>query len=66
MNVTQVGRQGRGASAHRRPALLAALGLALLGVGLAAVAVLDGARLELLLAALGFVAGGALVALLTD
>jgi hypothetical protein len=66
MNVTQVGRGRPGASPHRRTSLLAAGGLALVGVGLLTLAVLDGARLELLLASLGFVAGAALVALLTD
>jgi hypothetical protein len=66
MNVTQVGRGDAGAAPNRRTSRLAAGGLALVGVGLLGLAALDGARLELVLAALGFVAGAALVALLTD
>ena len=58
MNVTQVGR--------RRPALLAAGALGLLGFGLLVRAALGGAGLEVVLAALGLVAGAALITLLTD
>ena len=65
MNVTQVGRGESGAAPHRRTSRLAAGGLALVGVALLALAALDGARLELLLASLGLVAGAALVALLS-
>jgi hypothetical protein len=66
MNVTPVGRMESGAPSHRRSARLAVGGLALVGVGLLGLSALNGARLELVLASLGFVAGAALVALLTD
>jgi hypothetical protein len=63
MNITQVDGRGRD-SVLRRPALLASAGLAFVGLALLAHALLNGARLELLLAALGFGAGAALVGLL--
>ena len=65
MNVTEVGRR-HGEPSHRRGALAAAGGLAFVGVVLFAQTVFGSARLEILLAALGCVAGAALVALLTD
>ena len=58
MNVTQVGR--------RRPALLAAGALGLLGLGLLVRALVVGAGLEVVLAALALVAGASVITLLTD
>jgi hypothetical protein len=58
MNVTQVGR--------RRPALLAAAALGLIGFGLLVRCVVVGAGLEVVLAALALVAGASLITLLTD
>lgn len=63
MNITQVDGRRRD-PVLRRPALLAAWTLALVGFGLLTHAVLNGVRLEILLAALGFAAGAALVGLL--
>jgi hypothetical protein len=66
MNATQVAR-GRGPSssdAARRGAVVVACGMAVTGLGLLLHAALAGARFELVVLALGFAAGAALIGLL--
>jgi hypothetical protein len=64
MNVTQVDAGGSRASASRRMARVLAVVLAVGGVALLVHAIVTGARLELLLVALGLAAAAALIGLL--
>jgi len=64
MNVTPLDAAGPHAPASRRAARYVALGLAVAGAALLVRAIVSGARLEVLLVALGLAAAAALIGLL--
>ena len=64
MNVAQVDGRDPAVSRARRTALCVAFALAMAGLGLLVHALVNGARLELLLVSLGLAAGAALIGLL--